>query len=151
MKVILLKDVRGVGKRFEERNVAEGYATNFLIPKKLAVTAGSGAAAQVVEQKNQESKVKSQELEKLGSNIEKIAGNTVKISLKANEQGHLFVKLTKAKIAELAGLEEKLIDLKDPIKETGTFSVPVLVPGGPSSKLGTGKETHFTLVVEPEA
>jgi large subunit ribosomal protein L9 len=141
MKVVLLKDVKGVGRRFEEKNVAEGYATNFLIPKKLAVPAGSGAAHQVEEQKKQGEVHKEKELNVMKEKILKITSTPFSVKLKANEQGHLFVKLTAAKVSELVGLEKDMIRLDEPIKETGTFSVPVQVPGG--------KETHFTLVVEP--
>ncbi len=53
MKVILLKDIKGVGKKFDEKNVADGYALNFLFPQKLAVAASGGSVAQIAELKRQ--------------------------------------------------------------------------------------------------
>lgn len=140
MKVILLKDVKGVGKKFEEKNCADGYALNFLLPKKLAVTAGSAGAAQVAELKRQAEATRMKESERVHGIIGSLSGQTITLKMKANDQGHLFQKLTKEKIAEAVGLEPEAIVLDAPIRETGTFSVPVWV--------GEGKETSFTLVVE---
>ena len=144
MKVILLKDVKGVGKRFEEKNVSDGYAINFLIPRKLAVAALSSGAGQIKSIKESEEKNKAVSLEKMNENIGKLSGTEIKVLLKANDKGHLFASLNKEKIGELLkekGLEidSRNIDIEEPIKETGTFSVPVSIGG---------KTTHFTLVVE---
>ncbi len=144
MKVILLKDIKGVGKRFEEKNVSDGYAINFLIPRKLAVAALSSAAGQIKSIKESEEKNKAVSVEKMNENIGKLSGTEIHTSLKVNDKGHLFASLSKEKIGELLkeqGLEidPRNIDLEEPIKETGTFSVPVSVGD---------KTTHFTLVVE---
>jgi large subunit ribosomal protein L9 len=144
MKVILLKDIKGIGKRFEEKNVSDGYAINFLIPRRLAVAALSSAAGQIKSMKESEEKNKSISLEKINENISKLSGTEIHVSLKANEKGHLFASLNKEKIGELLkekdlAIDSRNIDLEEPIKETGTFSVPVSVGN---------KTTHFTLVVE---
>ncbi|MBX4195954.1 50S ribosomal protein L9 [Candidatus Parcubacteria bacterium] len=147
MKVILLKDVKGVGKRYEEKNISDGYATNFLIPKKLAVPAGSSAAAQVKALKDQEEETVEKGLEALKKGAAKISNLEVKVNMKANEKNHLFASITKEKIGDIlkkeAGvtIDPEYIVLEHPIKETGTHQVTVLVPGG--------KGIHFTLVVEP--
>lgn len=65
MKVILLKDVKGVGKKFEEKNVADGYAANFLIPQKLAIPLSGQSAAQVAELKKQSEAKRAAEDERL--------------------------------------------------------------------------------------
>ncbi len=65
MKVILLKDIKGVGHKFEEKNVADGYASNFLFPQKLAVAASGSSAAQVAELKRQAEGKKSAEEKRL--------------------------------------------------------------------------------------
>lgn len=143
MKVILLKDVKGIGRRFEEKNVSDGYATNFLIPKKMAVDAFSQAARQVRAQMEAESKSKESQNQKLNENISKLSGTTIEIKLSANEKGHLFSSLTKEKVLELIkekGIEvnQDLIILEQPIKDLGKFEIPISVGE---------KTTHFTLVV----
>lgn len=154
MKVILLKDVKGIGRRYEEKNVSDGHAANFLIPKKLAVAVGSSTAAQIEELKSQENKYKEKVSQTIAENIAKIAGLEIKVVEKANNKNHLFASLNAEKISALVKKEKGIdipsehISLEHPIKELGNFSIPVHVPGGPSTKLGTSKETHFTLVVE---
>lgn len=146
MRIILLKDVKGIGRRYEEKNVSDGHAINFLIPKKLAVPASGSAAAQINELKAQEAKHKEKEYEKITASIAKIAGTEIKVVEKANSKNHLFASLTAEKLASIMKKEKGIdlppehITLDHPIKELGTFSIPVHVPGG--------KETHFTLVIE---
>ena len=142
MKVILLKDVNGVGRKFEEKDVADGYALNMLIPKKLAVSAtGSGAGA-VKMLKEQE---RAKRGKKLSENISKLGNTVVSIKMKANEKGRLFAALNAEKLSKLLKSEQGIeleanhIMLKEPIKETGTFAVPVSVE--------RGKETSFTLSI----
>jgi large subunit ribosomal protein L9 len=142
MKIILLKDIKGIGKKFEEKNASDGYAINYLIPNKLAVMAGSAAAGQIKSLKEAEEKQNQVKNQKISENVSKLAGTEISVELKANEKGHLFASLSKEKIVDL--LKEKGIQINsenlntDPIKEIGTFTIPVLVGG---------KETHFTLVV----
>ncbi|MBX4206451.1 50S ribosomal protein L9 [Candidatus Parcubacteria bacterium] len=140
MKVILLKDVKGVGRKFEEKQVADGYALNMLIPKKLAVSAGSAGAAQVAELKRQAESHKAIDEAKLKASLEKVSGQNLVIKIAANDQGYLFQKITREKIAELAGLEPEAIELHHPIKETGAYEIAV--------EVGEGKRTSFTLIVE---
>lgn len=143
MKIILLKDIKGVGRKFEEKNASDGYAINYLIPNKLAVMASGAAAAQIKTLKEAEEKSNQAKNQKISENVSKLAGTEITATLKANEKGHLFASLSKDKIINL--LKEKGIEiasdnlnLKDPIKEIGTYSIPVLVGD---------KETHFTLIV----
>jgi len=145
MKVILLKDVNGVGRKFEEKDVADGYALNMLIPKKLAVSAtGSGAGA-VKMLKEQEEQARAKRGKKLSENISKLGNTVVSIKMKANEKGRLFAALNAEKLSKLLKSEQGIeleanhIMLKEPIKETGTFAVPVSVE--------RGKETSFTLSI----
>lgn len=146
MKVILLKDVKGIGRRFEEKQVSDGHAANFLIPKKLAVVAGSSAAAQIEELKKQEGAHRDKEAQAIAESIAQIAGVEIKVQEKANNKDHLFAALNAEKLSLLVKKEQGIdippshIALEHPIKELGTFTVPVRVPGG--------KETHFTLIVE---
>lgn len=145
MKVILLKDIKGLGRKFEEKNVSDGHALNMLIPKKLAVPASGAVAGQIKSLKESESKHKEAEVHKLRAHMQKLAGTEVVVVAKANEKNHLFAALTREKLSEIL-LKEKGIELDpdsietDPIKELGTFIIPVQV--------GNEKETHFTLVVK---
>lgn len=149
MKVILLKDIKGIGKRFEEKEVANGYANNFLIPNKLAVPATGASAGQVRALKEAADKTKGKEDNLLRENIAKIKGGKISVSMKANEKGRLFASIDKKDISKILkdnGIEispENLI-LEKPIHETGVFELRVSINGD-------GKETHFTLEVLPEA
>jgi large subunit ribosomal protein L9 len=144
MKVILLKDIKGVGKRFEEKEISDGHARNFLIPQKLAVVANSPAAAQAKHEKSQELSSRNEKNAVLAEEISKLAKAEVKVSVKANAQGHLFASINKDKLSQLLksehgiSIESSVIGLNHPIKETGTHTVPVHI---------NGKETEFTLVV----
>lgn len=153
MKVVLLKDVKKIGKRFEEKEVADGYARNMLIPKGLAVPAGTPAAKQALEQKGREGVQRSKEDEKLHENIAQLSGTTLELTAKANEQGHLFQKITAQKISDLLQNEKgfdispDLLDIET-IKEIGTHEIPVKIDGVPAGR--RGKSTHFTLEIKPE-
>lgn len=144
MKIVLLKDVKKIGRRFEEKEVNDGYARNFLIPQKLAVPANTPAAKQALEHKGQLIAGQSKEEQKLRDSIAKLTGNTLKISAKVNEIGHLFEKLTAHKISahikQDLGLDipQNLIEI-EPIKEAGTHEIPI--------SIGEGKQTHFTLEI----
>jgi len=147
MKVILLKDVKKIGRRFEEKEVANGYARNFLIPQKLAVPAGTPIAKQALEHKEQLIAGQSKEEQELQANIAKLTGTTLKISAKINEQGHLFEKLTAHKISthikQDLGLDipQNLIEIK-PIQEAGVHEIPI--------SIGEGKQTHFSVEIVGE-
>ncbi len=138
MKIILLRDVKGVGRKYEEKNVSDGYAINFLLPRKLAVSMSGPGAAQVSELKKQDTQYKEREDQKLKESLQKIAGKTITLDMKANEQGHLFEKVTKEKLSELLGINSGLITLEEPIRELGTYEIPV------------GK-TRFTLVLRSQS
>lgn len=134
MKVILLKDVKGVGKKYEEKNVSDGYAQNFLIPKKLALSLAGSSASAIKILKEQEEKSREDKREALMDNISRLTDLTITTKMKANEKGHLFSSLSAEKISELIKkegfeIDAKHIELSEPIKETGTFEVPVSVEG----------------------
>jgi large subunit ribosomal protein L9 len=131
MKVILLKDIKGVGKRFEEKEIADGYANNFLIPKKMVAPLSGASAGAIKNLKSQEEKMRAEEAQILKENIAKLKGLKLSITAKANEKGHLFASLNASKIREFLKEKEGIeipaddILLKEPIKEIGTFEVPI--------------------------
>lgn len=145
MKVILLKDVKGIGKRFEEKNVSDGHALNFLIPQKLAVPASDASAGEIKAQKERENQAREKSGKILLDSIAQIAGTEVVIKEKANSKGHLFSGLSAEKLSQLLKIERGLdinpkhFLLDAPIKKLGQYEIGVKVDG---------KETHFKLIVE---
>ncbi len=144
MKVVLLKDVPGVGRKNEVKTVADGYALNLLIPKKIAV-AGTPATIAHAErlQSEQEAERKIQE-DLLFKNLSSTEGVVVILSGRANEQGHLFASIhPEAVVAALKSqkgidLNPEFLQLDAPIKEVGTHGVTVKA---------RGKTGRFTVVV----
>ena len=144
MKVILLKDIKGVGKRFEEKSVSDGYAGNFLLPMKLALPLTATTAGQIKMLKENEERQRSQNAEEVTENLGKLSGLEIKYSAKVNDKGHLFASLTKDKISKILKGEGITVDpehivLEHPIKETGEHSIVV--------KVGE-TEKSFNLLVE---
>jgi large subunit ribosomal protein L9 len=139
MKVILLADVRGTGRKFEIKKVSDGYAMNFLFPKKLAEPA-TPQRIKEVEQMHQahSTEVKVQD-ELLKKSLGALKDAVVEITEKTNEKGHLFKGVTEAQIVEVVKtqthitLPETAIKLERPIKEIGDFTIPVEVAGKTSS------------------
>ena len=141
MKVILLTDVKGQGKNGEIVNVSDGYARNYLLPRKLAEEATSQnlnnarlkkeAQEHKVEVQLQQAKEKAEELEKHG----------IVMKAKSGSKGRLFGAVTSQEIAdavkEQTGLEidKKKIVLENPIKELGVHTVQIKLYGGVSSKI----------------
>ena len=128
MKVILLDDVTNVGRRGEVREVSDGYARNFLIPKKLALSATAGNLKNLEHiKKQQEAKadrVKA-DAESLRAQIEALAYEEHR---QASEEGKLFGSVTAQDIADFLGargikMDRKRITLEEPIKALGEFSV----------------------------
>jgi len=146
MKVIFLKDIKGVGRKYEEKTVADGYALNQLIPKKLAVPSTGAAANQIKSLKENEAKHKEAEHSKLKGHIKELAGAEITIVVSANEKNHLFASINSEKISAIikkekgVEVDQECIILPQPIKELGTFEIPL--------KVGDEKETHFTLMVK---
>lgn len=131
MKVIFLKDVKGKGKKGEVKNVADGYANNFLLKQGLAVEANAGAVSTLNAQKKKEEKQAIEELneaKKLKEIIEKI---TVELTAKSGEGGRLFGSITSKQIAEELNkkhqikLDKRKIELSDAIRSLGYTKVPV--------------------------
>ncbi len=145
MKVIFLKDVPRVGRKYDIKDVADGYAINMLLPKKLAEIASPSAIKKVEDMKNNDLTQKRIQQELLEKNLEVIKSMTVTMRGKANDKGHLFAGITKEMlIAEVLktsrlSLDPEIVVLEKPIKEVGTHKV--LVESG-------NKKAEFTLVVE---
>lgn len=131
MKVILLKDVKGQGKKGDIINVSDGYARNFLFPKQLAIEPTKTALNELKGQQDSKNYREQKELEEATSVADKISKVTVCVSAKAGENGKLFGAVTTSEIADKLKMEhhivvdKKKIVLSEPIKTTGEFSLPV--------------------------
>lgn len=141
MKVVLLADVQGRGKKGELVNVSDGYARNYLFPHKLAKEANAQAMSEL---KNAEQARQHKiEVEKAAAKeaVEKINGKTLKLYAKAGQGGRLFGSVTAKEISEELkknyGLQvdKRKIDLGSDIKSFGTFECEVKFYTGISAKI----------------
>ena len=131
MKVILLKDVANVGKKYDIKDISSGHAQNFLIPKGLAIIATPQAIkkAQVEIAKMEGERRVMEDL--IAKNIKDLNDTTIRISGKANEKGHLFAGIHKEElVAEIKkqtelDLAPEFIELEHPIKQLGEYTVSV--------------------------
>ena len=148
MKVILTQDVRGQGKKGQLIDAAEGYARNFLLPRKLAVL----ATADAINTMNLKEKARKAEEARLKAEAQEIAGKLencpVKLSAKAGTGGRLFGAVTAKEISEgLAAqhgidIPKQKLQLDEPIKAFGTYEV--------KAKLGYEVSAKFSVSVSEE-
>jgi large subunit ribosomal protein L9 len=130
MKVIFLKDVKGKGKKGEIKNVADGYAHNFLIKQGLAVEANTGAMSSLNAQQKKEEKIAQQELEDAKALKETLEKVTVELTAKSGEDGRLFGSITSKQVADELQkahgikLDKRKIEM-DAIRTLGYTKVPV--------------------------
>ena len=129
MKVILQQDVRGQGKKGQMVEVSDGYARNFLLPKKLAVTATPESINTMKQQEKAKKAQMAAEKAEAEAVSKKLEGLMVKISAKAGEGGRLFGAVTAKEISEALAAQHGLniaktkIVLEDPIKSCGSYSL----------------------------
>lgn len=130
MKVILLKDVKGVGKKGDVINAADGYARNFLLPRKLAEQATDNSMHILNNQKEAERRKKLAEIEAAQELAQNLKGKEIVLSVKSGESGRLFGSITGKDIADELNKQTGLnIDKKkiviDTIRQLGTYDVEV--------------------------
>lgn len=131
MKVILLQDVKSLGKKGEIVNVNDGYARNFILPKKLGVEATGKNLNDLKLQKNNEKKVAQENLDAAKKLAAELAEGKVELAIKVGEGGRAFGSVSSKEIAaavkEQMNLEvdKKKIQLKEAIKSLGTHIVSV--------------------------
>ena len=130
MKVILLQDIDKLGKKYDIKEVADGYARNFLIPKGLARPATKEDMAWIEMQKEIESKKAEEELKKVQDFASSLDGLEVLIPVKIGEEGQFFESVSAQKISEKLkelGFEVKKnqIDLVEPIRELGEYPIKI--------------------------
>jgi large subunit ribosomal protein L9 len=147
VKVILTTDVPKVGKSGEMKQVADGYATNFLIPQKLAVPAAGGAyRAWQHDIASREDKRK-REREDAEIAATRIASTTLTMGVKVGEGGKLYGSITSKDIADALArrgidVDRHKIELDEPLKTLGTYKVAI--------RVFSGMTPEVTIIVEPK-
>ena len=131
MKIILLQDVKALGKKGELVNVNDGYARNFILPKKLGVEANSRNMTDLKRQKAHEEKRAQEIYEEARALGAQIAASSVRVSIKTGEGGKIFGSVSSKEISQAASeqlgldIDKKKMQLPSPLKSLGTHMVPV--------------------------
>ena len=141
MKVILLQDIKNVGRKDEIINANDGYARNYLFPKKLAIEANKDNLLKLEAKKDSEAHKKELEIKEYKKQAEIINKLVLEIKVKAGENGKIFGGVTSKEISEELNkqhkiqIDKKKIILKENIKNVGRFSVDIKFGDGVSAKL----------------
>lgn len=141
MKVILLDNIKGVGKKDEVINASDGYARNYLLPKRLAVEANAENMNKLNNKKESANYKKDMEKQNAEELAKKIKGIMLKIKVKAGENGKIFGGVTSKEISENLkiqynlNIDKKKIELKETIKTLGSFNVQIKLFEGIMSNL----------------
>lgn len=147
MKVILLSDVKDVGKKYDITEVKPGFARNFLFARGLGEAITKGTAKRVAELTKKREVEKSKQNELLEKAFSGLKNAVITLKRSANDEGHLYAGVGREEIAEELGklvgatFTAEHITLEKPIKMVGEFIVPALL---------NGKEAEFKVVVETE-
>jgi large subunit ribosomal protein L9 len=141
MRVILLEDVKKVGKKGEVANVADGYARNFLLPRNLAVEANDGNMRKLEHlQATKQDKARKEEREARAL-AERLADITVEVKVKTGENGRLFGSITAQDIVNalvekgVGTIDKRRIEMEEPIKTLGEYSIPVKLYQGVTAQV----------------
>ena len=147
MKVVLLKDVKNVGKRDDILTVSDGYARNFLFPQKLAVEATPGALKEIERKRAAQDAREAERLAEAQKKAAALKNKVVTLAVKCGEKGRLYGSVTSAEVAEAlekqhgVQVDKRKIELGDSIREVGVREITVW--------LYTGVTTPMKLSVEP--
>ena len=131
MKVILLEDVKSLGKKGQIVNVSDGYARNMILPKKLGVEATSKNLNDLKLRKANEEKVAQENLDAAKAFAEELSTKDVILTLKVGERGRTFGSVSSKEISEAAKkqlnleIDKKKLQLENPIRNLGVTNVPV--------------------------
>lgn len=130
MKVILLQDVEGLGKKYELKEIKNGYARNLLLPQKIARAATKQALKWLADQKEIIEKEAEEDLKKSQALASELDGSELNISVKVGDEGQLFESINNQKIVEKLkemgfDVKKSQVKLENPIKELGEFPVSI--------------------------
>ena len=149
MKVVLLKDVKNIGKRDEIVTVSDGYARNFLFPQKLAVEAKAGTLKEIEKKRAAQDAREAEALAEAKAKADALRGKVINLKIKCGSQGRLYGSVTAAEVAEAlekqhgVAVDRRKIELGDPIKEVGDREISI--------RLHPGVSTRMILRVKPLA
>ncbi len=146
MRIVLLEDIKNIGAKGDIKEVSDGYARNFLLPKKMAAPATESAVKLALSVKSKQLEMEKVEQEKTKELAKIIAGKKIVIEAK-EKKGKLFGSITAKNIAqelkkEKIEIPEKFITLESPLKETGEYEIKI--------RLDHGIETSLMLAIEKE-
>lgn len=147
MKVILLQKVKGLGEKYDIREVADGYARNYLLPQNLAEVASPEKIAAAKERKMKETSDSQKDLERTEALAEKLEMLEIAVKAKAQEDETLYGSVGAKEISEAIkkhhiNIDEKQIVINNPIKKTGEHEITI--------NLNHGLEAPITVIVEAE-
>jgi large subunit ribosomal protein L9 len=148
MKVVLLQDISAKGKQGEIKDVADGYARNYLIPKGLAIPATPAAIKRAQTQIVESERRQERKQQELGELVQQIEGKELYFKARAGEKEKLHGSITSADIAgELSKavgseIDKKVIELDEPLRHLGTHEVKV--------SLGSGFDAKITIIIEAQ-
>lgn len=130
MKIIFIKDIPNIGQKGEIKEVASGYARNYLIPNGLAYEATPGRLKDLKMREGTKAQKTAREVKEAQNLAERISGKTVTIKVKAGEEGRLFGSVTSADIAGALSssgikIDKRKIDLTEHLKALGSYSIHV--------------------------
>lgn len=144
MKVILLKDVKKLGKKFEVKEVSSGHARNFLLPNGSAIIADKESLKRLENQKNIELKNKEETQKENEKMIKELENKGIKIETKIGEEGQLFESINEQKISDKLkelgfNVDKSNIEIDEPIKHQGDHLVKI--------KLGNNLEGKIKIII----
>jgi len=140
MKIILMTDVPALGRRGEQKDVATGYARNFLLPKKLAVQATAANLKNLDHLKRQRAREESKALETARATAASIEALTLEVTARASEDGRLYGSVTAQDVVDFLderqiAVEKRRVLLEEPIKALGDYTVLVRLHGEVTASL----------------
>ena len=141
MKVVLLKDVKNVGKRDDILTVSDGYARNFLFPQRLAAEATPGALKEIQRKRAAQDAREADELAAAKQKAESLKGKVITLEAKCGEKGRLYGSVTSAEVAEAlekqhgVKVDKRKIDIGDPIREVGVRTISVWLHAGVTTSM----------------
>lgn len=149
MKVVLLKDIKGSGKKDDIISVSDGYARNFLFPQKLAAEATPGVLKEIERKRAAGEAREAEKLAEAKARADSLKNKVVDLGVKCGSQGRLYGSVTTAEIAEAlekqhgVTVDKRKIEISEPIKEVGNKQISVW--------LYNGVTVNMILHVEPLA
>lgn len=136
MKVVLLKDVKGSGKRDDIISVSDGYARNFLFPQKLAAEATPGVLKEIQKKRAAQDAREAELLKQAQDKASSLKDRVIELEVKCGEKGRLYGSVTSAEVADAlekqhhVSVDKRKIDIGDPIREVGDREISVWLYSG---------------------